>query len=225
MYRCRSDPQIVAARAGFVTLVPQAHFGPIKVPHQHPDERFLFLSDVLTTAWRLVAGGALRQAGPQRHRVRDGAPIAEGVEMLKTVRPRPVRAGAVAHWCSTSRGRGRRLRPRRPPPREGGLSGFEDAWAALIRVSPTRSTGPVRSRSPSPLVLVADSDDAGDRPPVHDAPGAVRPPALLKSVSPVVGQVVAGVFGGRRVGCRNRMAARPPARRRFPCAAARQHPR
>ena len=35
--------------------VPQAHFGPIKVPDNHaPDERFLFLSDVLPTAWQAV---------------------------------------------------------------------------------------------------------------------------------------------------------------------------
>jgi threonine dehydrogenase-like Zn-dependent dehydrogenase len=33
--------------------VPQAHFGPIKVPENDaPDERFLFLSDVLPTAWQ-----------------------------------------------------------------------------------------------------------------------------------------------------------------------------
>jgi threonine dehydrogenase-like Zn-dependent dehydrogenase len=32
--------------------VPQAQFGPIKVPDHHPDERFLFLSDVLTTSWQ-----------------------------------------------------------------------------------------------------------------------------------------------------------------------------
>jgi len=32
--------------------VPQAHFGPIKVPGHHPDERYLFLSDVLTTSWQ-----------------------------------------------------------------------------------------------------------------------------------------------------------------------------
>ncbi|WP_203784579.1 alcohol dehydrogenase catalytic domain-containing protein, partial [Asanoa ferruginea] len=32
--------------------VPQAQFGPIKVPAEHPDERFLFLSDVLTTSWQ-----------------------------------------------------------------------------------------------------------------------------------------------------------------------------
>src|ERR671918_294413 len=33
--------------------VPQAHFGPIKVPgNGAPDERFLFLSDVIPTAWQ-----------------------------------------------------------------------------------------------------------------------------------------------------------------------------
>ena len=34
--------------------VPQAHFGPIKVPEGPSDERFLFLSDVLPTAWQAV---------------------------------------------------------------------------------------------------------------------------------------------------------------------------
>jgi threonine dehydrogenase-like Zn-dependent dehydrogenase len=34
--------------------VPQAHFGPIKVPASTPDERFLFLSDVLPTGWQAV---------------------------------------------------------------------------------------------------------------------------------------------------------------------------
>jgi threonine dehydrogenase-like Zn-dependent dehydrogenase len=34
--------------------VPQAHFGPIRVPEGPPDERFLFLSDVLPTAWQAV---------------------------------------------------------------------------------------------------------------------------------------------------------------------------
>jgi threonine dehydrogenase-like Zn-dependent dehydrogenase len=39
--------------------VPQAQYGPIKVPEGPPDERFLFLSDVLPTAWQAVeyAGG------------------------------------------------------------------------------------------------------------------------------------------------------------------------
>ncbi|HVL33262.1 MAG TPA: zinc-dependent alcohol dehydrogenase [Actinomycetota bacterium] len=34
--------------------VPQAHFGPIKVPEGPPDERFLYMSDVLPTAWQAV---------------------------------------------------------------------------------------------------------------------------------------------------------------------------
>ena len=31
-----------------------AHFGPVKVPEGPPDERFLYLSDVLPTAWQAV---------------------------------------------------------------------------------------------------------------------------------------------------------------------------
>ena len=34
--------------------VPQAQYGPIKVPGRAADERFLFLSDVLPTAWQAV---------------------------------------------------------------------------------------------------------------------------------------------------------------------------
>jgi threonine dehydrogenase-like Zn-dependent dehydrogenase len=34
--------------------VPQAHFGPVKVPEGPPDERFLYLSDILPTAWQAV---------------------------------------------------------------------------------------------------------------------------------------------------------------------------
>src|SRR5215207_3992224 len=34
--------------------VPHADYGPIKVPEGPPDDRFLFLSDVLPTAWQCV---------------------------------------------------------------------------------------------------------------------------------------------------------------------------
>ncbi|RKN40102.1 zinc-dependent alcohol dehydrogenase [Streptomyces hoynatensis] len=34
--------------------VPQAHYGPIKVPEDAPDDRYLYLSDVLPTAWQAV---------------------------------------------------------------------------------------------------------------------------------------------------------------------------
>jgi threonine dehydrogenase-like Zn-dependent dehydrogenase len=39
--------------------VPQAHFGPIKVPDGPPDERFVYLSDVLPTAWQAVQYAAI----------------------------------------------------------------------------------------------------------------------------------------------------------------------
>jgi threonine dehydrogenase-like Zn-dependent dehydrogenase len=35
--------------------VPHADYGPITVPHGPPDDRFVFLSDVLPTAWQAVA--------------------------------------------------------------------------------------------------------------------------------------------------------------------------
>ena len=34
--------------------VPRADFGPMKVPHGPPDDRFVYLSDVLPTAWQAV---------------------------------------------------------------------------------------------------------------------------------------------------------------------------
>jgi threonine dehydrogenase-like Zn-dependent dehydrogenase len=43
--------------------VPQAQFGPIKVPDGPPDERFLFLSDVLPTAWQAVDYAAVPEGG------------------------------------------------------------------------------------------------------------------------------------------------------------------
>jgi threonine dehydrogenase-like Zn-dependent dehydrogenase len=43
--------------------VPQAHFGPIKVPEGPPDERFLYLSDVLPTSWQAVAYADVPESG------------------------------------------------------------------------------------------------------------------------------------------------------------------
>jgi threonine dehydrogenase-like Zn-dependent dehydrogenase len=43
--------------------VPQAHYGPIKVPVGPPDERFLYLSDVLPTAWQAVAYADVPRGG------------------------------------------------------------------------------------------------------------------------------------------------------------------
>ena len=43
--------------------VPQAQFGPIKVPDGPPDERFVYLSDVLPTAWQAVEYAAIPDGG------------------------------------------------------------------------------------------------------------------------------------------------------------------
>jgi threonine dehydrogenase-like Zn-dependent dehydrogenase len=43
--------------------VPQAQFGPIKVPEGPPDTRFVYLSDVLPTAWQAVQYAAVPPGG------------------------------------------------------------------------------------------------------------------------------------------------------------------
>jgi threonine dehydrogenase-like Zn-dependent dehydrogenase len=88
--------------------VPQAQFGPIKVPEGPPDDRFLFLSDVLPTAWQAVAyadvapGGtvAVIGLGPigamsariARHR---GAAQVIGVDLVPERLERAAQWGAV----------------------------------------------------------------------------------------------------------------------------------
>jgi threonine dehydrogenase-like Zn-dependent dehydrogenase len=43
--------------------VPQAHYGPIKVPEGPPDDRFVYLSDVLPTAWQAVEYASISAGG------------------------------------------------------------------------------------------------------------------------------------------------------------------
>jgi threonine dehydrogenase-like Zn-dependent dehydrogenase len=45
--------QVPGAQAEYLR-VPQAQYGPIKVPDGPPDDRFVYLSDVLPTAWQAV---------------------------------------------------------------------------------------------------------------------------------------------------------------------------
>jgi threonine dehydrogenase-like Zn-dependent dehydrogenase len=60
--------QVPGGQAEFLR-VPQAHYGPIKVPEGPSDDRFVYLSDVLPTAWQAVAyadvpaGGSLLVLG------------------------------------------------------------------------------------------------------------------------------------------------------------------
>jgi threonine dehydrogenase-like Zn-dependent dehydrogenase len=54
--------QVPGGQAEFLR-VPQAHFGPIKVPEGPPDDRFVYLSDVLPTAWQAVEYAGIPEGG------------------------------------------------------------------------------------------------------------------------------------------------------------------
>jgi threonine dehydrogenase-like Zn-dependent dehydrogenase len=54
--------QVPGGQAEFLR-VPQAHYGPIKVPEGPDDERFLYLSDVLPTAWQGVEYAGVPEGG------------------------------------------------------------------------------------------------------------------------------------------------------------------
>jgi threonine dehydrogenase-like Zn-dependent dehydrogenase len=54
--------QVPGGQAEYVR-VPQAQFGPIVVPDGPPDERFLYLSDVLPTAWQAVKYADVPEGG------------------------------------------------------------------------------------------------------------------------------------------------------------------
>ncbi len=54
--------QVPGGQAEFLR-VPQAQFGPIKVPHELPDERYVYLSDVLPTAWQAVEYAQIPDGG------------------------------------------------------------------------------------------------------------------------------------------------------------------
>src|SRR5438270_9344789 len=76
--------------------VPQAHFGPIKVPDGPADERFLYLSDVLPTSWQAVEYAAVPPGGSvavfglgpigqmcARIALRRGAGLVFGVDLIE----------------------------------------------------------------------------------------------------------------------------------------------
>jgi threonine dehydrogenase-like Zn-dependent dehydrogenase len=54
--------QVAGGQAEFLR-VPQAQYGPIKVPEGPADDRFLFLSDVLPTAWQAVDYAQIPKGG------------------------------------------------------------------------------------------------------------------------------------------------------------------
>jgi threonine dehydrogenase-like Zn-dependent dehydrogenase len=53
----------VAGGQAELLRVPQAQYGPIKVPEGPGDDRFVYLSDVLPTAWQAVQYPEIRPVG------------------------------------------------------------------------------------------------------------------------------------------------------------------
>jgi threonine dehydrogenase-like Zn-dependent dehydrogenase len=54
--------QVAGGQAEYLR-VPQAQFGPIKVPEGPPDDRYVYLSDVLPTSWQAVEYAAIPDGG------------------------------------------------------------------------------------------------------------------------------------------------------------------
>jgi len=85
--------------------VPQAQFGPVKIPADGPDDRYLFLSDVLPTAYQAVAYADTPKDGTLA--VLGLGPVGQfaariarhlGVERVIGVDPVPERRGAAARF-------------------------------------------------------------------------------------------------------------------------------
>ena len=88
-----STAQVPGGQAEYLR-VPQAQFGPIKVPEGPPDDRFVYLSDVLPTAWQAVEYADVPDGGTRRR-----------------ARARPDRRhGVAASRCTAGRA-GHRRRP------------------------------------------------------------------------------------------------------------------
>ena len=185
--------------------VPQAQYGPIKVPEGPPDDRFVYLSDVLPTAWQAVEYADVPRGGTVL--VLGLGPIGEmstrvaqlrGAGRVFGGRPRPRPPGA--RTCA----RCRDLRPRdtrRPAGRgaRGNRWPRPDLGDRRSRHGGARRSGrqarPPAHRSPARRRGAEAHRDRGHRPsqrPAHGHRG--RPRGGTVSLS--------GVYGGAAVRCR-----------------------
>ena len=123
--------QVAGGQAEYLR-VPEAQYGPIKVPDGPPDEQFLFLSDVLPTAWQAVdvrrhpgrrLGGG---AGPRPDRP-DERPHREAPRRRQGLRRRP---------------RGRAARDGRPPRHRDDRPLLESATSVEVLRERTDGRGP-----------------------------------------------------------------------------------
>ena len=145
--------------------VPQAQFGPIKVPDGPPDDRFLYLSDVLPTAWQAVEYAAIPDGGSVvvlglgpigdmscRVALERGAGQVIGVDLVPERLERGVRAGRADARPPRAR-RHRRVDPRDDARQRARTpSSTRSAWRRTARrsgSSRTRWSGCSRTASPA----------------------------------------------------------------------------
>ena len=106
--------------------MPQAQFGPVKIPDGTPDEQFLFLSDVLPTAWQAVVYADVPPGGSVA--VLGLGPIGQmAVRIAGHARCRP------SHRCGFRARNGLRWRSDTAS-RPLDLGGVDDVSAALIEM-------------------------------------------------------------------------------------------
>ncbi len=104
--------------------VPQAHFGPIKVPDDVPDERVLYLSDILPTAWQGVAYADLPEGGEGTLAVLGLGPVGQLATRIARHRGhRVIGVDLVAERLALAQAHGIEVLD---------LSGVDDPAAALI---------------------------------------------------------------------------------------------
>ena len=115
--------------------VPQAQYGPIKVPHGPPDDRFVYLSDVLPTAWQAV----------------QYADIAAGRDASSCSG-----SDRSARWPAASP-------PTSAPPRSSASTSCPSGWNGPAGTAPTCSTCGLR-RGPGPRGRGGAGADGGRGP-------------------------------------------------------------
>jgi hypothetical protein len=89
-----------------------AHFGPVKVAAEGPDERYPFLSDVLPTAWQAAVYADVPGVLAELVDGRGPDAVVDAVGMEAHGSP----AAATAHRLTAMVTRRRAARPRRSPP-------------------------------------------------------------------------------------------------------------
>ena len=154
--------------------VPQAQFGPIKVPDGVPDERVLYLSDILPTAWQGVAyadlpdGGTLAVLGlgpvgqlATRIAAPSGLPGDRGGPRARAAGAGRARTASRPSTSTTVDDVGRRpdRADRRPRPGRGARGG-RDGGARLTRGQPGGQGGRAAARR----ARRAADREGGDRP-------------------------------------------------------------